>query len=198
MLKHHPLNSSFTDLVADETTDTLAAAAGSPFAVNNEFGAITVLAAAAPVAALTNALYLTEAGNTNAISYTDINQDGIGDCFLVSPIGEIAMLKPTFISNMIHANADGTETVALYEGSTGRLPNFGTTAFKPVTETVTNVFASDSVNSGATQDVVGKSKEIWAQVIEKAVAQLNGGYSQIQYGGYPTVAMEELTGKVVT
>jgi hypothetical protein len=194
MLKNHLFNGLFDDdTIFAGQDDSLFAAGNDPL----QFGATTVALGTPPVA-LTDVLYLTEVGNSNAISYTDINQDGLGDCFLVSPIGEIAMWKPTFISNMIHVNANGTETVTLYEASTGRLPNYGVTSFKAVTETVTNVFPSDSVNSGATQDVVGKNKEIWPQVIEKAVAQLNGGYSAIANGGYPTIAMEELTGQVAT
>jgi hypothetical protein len=139
-------------------------------------------------------LYLTEAGETGAINVADINQGQLGDCYLLSSIGEIALQKPTFISNMIHANANGTETVTLYEASNGRLPTFGTTAFKAISETVTNVFPSNAVNNGATQDVLHGQKEIWPQVLEKAYAQLNGGYGVIGNGGNPAIAMEELTG----
>lgn len=155
-----------------------------------------IAASAIPVAApmSTQVLYLTETGTTSAISVADINQGQIGDCFLLSPIGEIALLQPTAISNMIHVNANGTETVMLFEASNGRLPTSGTTAFKAVSETVSNVFPSYAVNNGATQDVLKGQKEIWPQVLEKAVATLDGGYSAIAYGGSPVTAMEELTG----
>jgi hypothetical protein len=146
----------------------------------------------------TMTLYLTEPGDTSAISPYDINQGQIGDCFLLSPIGEIALNDPSFISNMIHANANGTETVTLYVASNGALPNFNTTSFRATTVTVTNVFPNYSVNNGATQDVVGSQKEIWPQVLEKAVATLGGGYNSIANGGYPTLAMEELTGQKAT
>ncbi len=144
------------------------------------------------------ALYLTEPGNTAAIAISDINQGHIGDCFLLSSIGELVRTEPTAISNMIVQNANGTETVTLHVAANGALPFFGTTAFKTITEVVTNNFQSTSVNSGATQDVVGGVKEIWPQVLEQAVAQLNGGYGSISNGGYPVVAMEELTGHAAT
>jgi hypothetical protein len=147
---------------------------------------------------LTQTLYLTEAGDPGAISLNDIHQGQLGDCFLLSSIGEIAMLKPTFISSMIQSNANATETVALYEASNGRLPSWITTAFKAVSETVTNVFSSAAVNNGVSQDVSGSLKEIWPQVLEKAVATLGGGYSAIANGGSPVVAMEELTGHAAT
>ena len=149
-------------------------------------------------AALTQVLYLTEPGDASAISVNDINQGQIGDCFLLSSIGELALFHPTAITNMIQANADGTETVTLYTAADGSLPTYGTTAFKATSVTVTNTFPSNAVNNGATQDVVGGQKEIWVQVLENAVATLCGGYNAIANGGNPMIAMEELTGCTAT
>ena len=86
---------------------------------------------------------------------------------------------------MIQANADGTETVTLWLAANGSLPTYGTTAYKPDAITVTNTFPSNSVNNGASQDVLNGQKEIWVQVLEKAVATLNGGYNCIANGGNP-------------
>lgn len=157
------------------------------------------VATAAPAgSAPTQVLYLTEVPSTAAINVADINQGQIGDCFLLSSIGEIALLKPSFISSMIHVNSNGTETVTLYEAKNGSLPTASTTSFKTVTETVTNVFPNYAVNNGATQDVFAGQKEIWPQVLEKAVATLDGGYNAIADGGSPLVAMEELTGQATS
>jgi hypothetical protein len=170
----------------DDSDDSLYALPASDQAVN-AFGSSS---AALP----TQALYLIEPGDTTAINLNDIHQGQMGDCYLLSSIGEIALLDPAFISGMIHANPSATETVTLYEASNGHLPGWATTAFKAVTETVTNVFPTNAVNNGATQDVVGNVKEIWPQVLEKAYATLNGGYAAIGNGGSPVLAMEELTG----
>jgi hypothetical protein len=143
-------------------------------------------------AALTPVLYLQEAGDTAAISVTDINQGQIGDCYLCSSIGELALFHPSWITKMIHVNADGTETVTLYRAANGSLPTWGTTSFTPISMTVTNDFPGYSVNNGATQDVYNGQKEIWVQVLEKAVATLYGGYAAIGNGGWPSIAMEEL------
>ncbi len=143
-------------------------------------------------------LYLQEPGTSSPISVTDINQGQMGDCYLLSSIGEIALLDPGWITQMIHANADGTETVTLYEASNGSLPTFGTTAYKAVSIGVTNTFPSNSVNNGANQDVLNGQKEIWVQVLEKAMATLYGGYNGIANGGIPSIAMEELTGNTAT
>ncbi len=149
-------------------------------------------------------LYASEVKGTVAINVSDINQGQIGDCFLLSSIGEIALLQPSFISNMIHVNSNGTETVTLYVASNGALASYNTTSFKPITEIVTNVFAGYSVNNRTDQAVVAGQKEIWPQVLEKAVAMLdsgvklsatlNGTYSSIANGGSPLLAMEQLTG----
>src|SRR5579863_8073929 len=167
------------DLAADRAMPSASAAAAAP---------------TTPGTAAT-ALYLLEPGNTSLISIYDINQGQIGDCFLLASIGEIALWHPSAIMNMIHANADGTETVTLHLAASGQLPTYGTTQFRATTVTVTNVFPSYAVNNGATQDVVNGVKEIWVQVLEKAVATLEGGYNSIAYGGYPEIAMEELTGQ---
>ncbi len=144
---------------------------------------------------LQDQLYLQQTGNTTATAYTDLHQGGIGDCYLLSSIGEVALQSPSFIRNMISTNPDGTETVHLYEAADGQLPGFSTTSFKPVSETVSNVFDLKSVNSRPGQDSQGSVHEIWPQVLEKAVAQLNGGYGDISQGGWPALAMEELTGQ---
>lgn len=154
----------------------------------------TAAATVKAAATLSQTLYLQEPGTTAVISVSDLYQGQIGDCFLISSIGELALTHPSAISRMIHDNGNGIENVTLYTGSDGYPPGFWTTAFKAVAITVNNAFPSYSVDNGAKQDVVGTQKEIWPQVLEKAVATLNGGYGTISNGGNPTVAMEELTG----
>lgn len=144
--------------------------------------------------AASQALYLVEAGDRAAIAMSDIHQGQIGDCYLLSSIGDIAATHSDLIRNMIHANANGTETVTLYLAANGTAARPGAVAFKAITETVTNLFPTYAVNNGSSQDMVGGVKEIWAQVIEKAVAMAGGGYSSISSGGNPAMAMEELTG----
>jgi hypothetical protein len=141
---------------------------------------------------------LQEPGDSAPVSVDDLHQGDIGDCFLISSIGELALTHPSAITGMIHSNPNGTETVTLYTAGNGRLATFGTTSFRPVEVTVTNSFPDYSVNGGATQDVVAGQKEIWPQVLEKAVATLEGGYGAIAYGGNPVPAMEELTGAAAT
>jgi hypothetical protein len=143
---------------------------------------------------LSQVLYLQEPGDPAAISVCDINQGGIGDCFLLSSIGELALFDPNWITQIIHANADGTETVTLYRAANGSLPGYGATSYVTAPISVTNTFLSNGVNSYSSRGVFNGQQEIWVQVLEKAVATLCGGYSAIGSGGSPSIAMEELTG----
>ena len=149
-------------------------------------------------AALTDVLYLQEPGDTAPISVNDLHQDGLGDCFPISPIGELALNDPSAIQDMIQSNANGTETVTLHEAEGGGRIRFSTTEFQAVQVTVTNKFNANAVNSQPGQDVVGDEKEIWPQVLEKAYAKINGGYNAINNGGHPALAMETLTGQPAT
>ena len=144
------------------------------------------------------ALYLQETGTTAPISVADLNQGQLGDCFLISSIGEIVLTSPGSISNMIKVNSNGTETVTLYGTKSGGPVNSITSQLYAKQVTVNNVFSSASVNNGASQDVLNGVKEIWPQVLEEAVANLGGGYGSIAYGGSPILAMEELTGKAAS
>ena len=136
-----------------------------PDALDQSDGTIAsaVLAADPPViVSLTDVLYLQEPGTSAPISPLDINQGQMGDCFLCSSMGELAMWDPSAISNMIQDNGNGTETVTLYLAANGSLPTFGTTSFEATTVTVNNNFPSNSIDSGATQDVYNGEKEILA------------------------------------
>jgi hypothetical protein len=145
----------------------------------------TAAATATATATAKTALYLEETGTTAPISISDLNQGQLGDCFLISSIGELVLTDPSAITNMIKTNANGTETVTLYGTKAGGAVTSITSQLYAKTETVTNVFSSASVDNGASQDVLNGVKEIWPQVLEEAVANLGGGYA----------AMEELTGK---
>lgn len=132
----------------------------------------------------------------NGVGMGDVNQGNIGDCFLLSSLMEVIRKKPQFISNMIHDNGNGTQTVRLYESSNGSLAQWNTTSFKPVYETVNDrTLSPGGVNAVPSQDTVNGVKEIWPQVIEQAYAQLNGGFMSIANGGNPQIAIETLTGR---
>jgi hypothetical protein len=121
-------------------------------------------------------------GDSNGISYQDIHQGGLGDCYFLAALGEVAKNDPDFIRQMIRDNGNGTYTVTLYQ-------------FEPVQVTVSpSDFAPNGVNSQPDEGVIDGQKELWPQIIEAAYAKLEGGYGKIGNGGYPSDAMETLTG----
>lgn len=145
----------------------------------------------------TQVVFFSEPDGAPALSYTEIHQGGLGDCWVLSSFGEEALINPAAIPQMIHSDGNGTETVTLYTSATGGLPNFGTTSFTPVSVVVNNaLFSPIGVNGvdSISPDVIGDTQAIWPQVLESAFATLNGGYSVIGAGGYSVLALEELTG----
>src|SRR5271163_4945071 len=90
----------------------------------------------------TQVLFFSEPDGTPALSYNEINQGPLGDCWVLSSFGEEALMNPAAILQMIHSNGNGTETVTLYTSATGQLPTFGTTSFMPVNVLVNNALLS--------------------------------------------------------
>ena len=68
----------------------------------------------------------------------DIDQDGLGDCYLLASMATIADQNPELIRNAIKDNGDGTYTVTLYKKQGGFLGIGG--EYKPVEITVTPEF----------------------------------------------------------
>lgn len=118
------------------------------------------------------------------ISYDDVLQGSMGNCYFVGSLSAVAHASPRTIEDAIRSNGDGTYTVRLYkEGSDGR--------FK-----AEYVRVDDDLPGGGTR--YGKSrdgKELWVGLVEKAYASWKGGYEAIGNGGYSTEVMSALTGR---
>ena len=116
-------------------------------------------------------------------AFTDINQGDMGDCWVLSGLGAIAMANPQLLQSHIRANANGTYTVTLYQNG------------KPVEITVTDTVPY-SPKAGwdypYAHDLNGNDQ--WAMIYEKAYAELKGGYQTIE-GGFGDISMSALTGQ---
>jgi hypothetical protein len=118
----------------------------------------------------------------DGISYDDVVQGSIGNCYLVAALSSLAHANPDIIKNAIKDNGDNTFTVRFFEGS------------RQVNITVDGdqaTGASGSSRYGKSRD----SKELWVGVIEKAYAQWKGGYEAIGNGGHASAVMTALTGR---
>jgi hypothetical protein len=137
----------------------------------------------------------------------DIEQDKLGDCYFVSPLGSLAEQQPGRLENAIKYNADkGTFTVTLYkEESTGFL-GLGDKVTKPVSIEVTQAELEYNIKrqGGSTVDNnPGTNGPVWPAVMETAFAKMhdsnakNGleeGFEAIRHGGWPRDALFTLTG----
>ena len=116
---HHASQASHAGSDADDTDTGLADAGRVGVVPFPDVGAATTAAPAATLTGMQDRFYLRQTGDTAGVAYTDLHQDGLGDCYLLSSIGEVAMKSPSFIHNMTTINQNGTETVRLYEAANG-------------------------------------------------------------------------------
>ena len=148
---------------------------------------------------VTQTLFMQEPGDATAININDVNQGWIGDCYVCAPIAALALQRPDYIRDMIRDNGDGTQSVRLYLG-----PHYSdsmlTAQFTKAADYSAWITVHDTdLGNGMNTDnggllIVNGLQEIWPQVIENAIAQVNGGYQNISNGGSPFDIMQQLTG----
>ncbi len=141
-------------------------------------------------------LFVKGNGDTNSVDGSDINQQGLRNCWLMAPLAAMAEKDPEAIKRMIKDNGNGTYTVTFKEKIMTNPPVY---VDKPVT--VTADFPGGKAGNGhagaGDKDRFGKG-EIWPLIIEKAWAQKNGGYAAINSGRNAREFMEAITGHSAT
>lgn len=126
-----------------------------------------------------------------------INQGETGDCYFLSSAAAIAKKDPQYIKNSIRENKDGTYSVDFYREKPWW--KFWGPDYTKETVTVDNQFPTKNGNpafnhsKGNGSD--GKPENMWGMVYEKAYAKFQGSYEDIGNGGWPSVAMAQITGK---
>jgi hypothetical protein len=118
---------------------------------------------------------------------SDVNQDGIGDCYLVATMSAIANADPQWIRDRIaYDPATGVFDVTMWDGSGWR--------HIPVTQSDIDADIAAGGASGVDNRVAGAP--LWPAVIESAYAKMKApgqGIAGIQRGLTPP-ALEALTG----
>lgn len=113
-------------------------------------------------------------GGVKGISSKDINQGGLGDCYLLSAMASLAENRPQDIMKMIKDNGNNTYTVN-FPGVKG-----GTVTVDKPTSQELSKNASRASNGG-----------IWVAVMEKAFMKLDKAGA---FGGFPGSGITIMTG----
>ena len=144
----------------------------------------------------------------NGVSYQDINQGTLGDCYFLAGLAVTANRTPQVISDMFIPNGDNTYTVRFYRSNGS--PDFVTVDnFLPTNSSGQLVYASMGSQYNSS------TNELWVALAEKAYAQINesgwinqnntNSYESLPFaandpypgivGGNPGVATTHVTGR---
>jgi calpain family cysteine protease len=141
-------------------------------------------------------LFLKERDDTDAVDRADVTQAKLNDCHLMAALAALAstpagreLIKSAITENRNDKGEVVSYTVTLHEPQDHL---WGPRTFSEVKLTVDDRFAA---NHAAARRGENQQSEIWPLVIEKAYAQYQGGYGEIDGQGSPARAMEILTGK---
>ncbi len=122
----------------------------------------------------------------------DVNQGGIGDCYLVAALASIARTNPAHIYNMIKDNGDGTVVVKMWKPT-------DTGAVATYLKITKSIVSGDRHSDGA----------LWVALLEKAyatiglavpkgkslLAPVSKSYAKMGDGGHSDTAFFILTGQ---
>jgi hypothetical protein len=139
----------------------------------------------------------------NEPSYLDVNQGVAGDCWFLSTLADVALQDPAAIKSMITDNGNGTYGVRFFVD--------GLATYVTVDNQLPFVTKNWENGNGSTLEFANgaKGQPIWAELVEKAFAELNAepdaihghttntasnAYSGI-VDGYASYALEEITGQ---
>ena len=103
----------------------------------------------------------------NGISWQDVDQGAVGDCYFMAGLAAVARTDHTIIDNMITDNGDDTFTVRFF--NSGKADYVTVDRFLPTTKENSFFYANNS--SGKRFD--NNTNELWVALVEKAYAQVN-------------------------
>jgi hypothetical protein len=103
----------------------------------------------------------------SGVSYQDINQGNLGDCYLLAALAGTAYRTPSTIQNMFTDNGDGTLTVRFFRNG---VANY-VTVDRYLPTTASGSFYYANRDRGLLYNNTGN--ELWVALAERAYAQIN-------------------------
>jgi hypothetical protein len=151
----------------------------------------------------------------SGVSYTDVRQGGIGDCWFMASLEETARVTPAIINSMFIDNGDHTYTVRFYRGTVADYVTVDSYLPAYVHSDPAYSFLDGNLVYGHSLDPVDgqgsfvgdeyfdPTNKLWVGLAEKAYAQLNesgwiGRDGSNSYGGldggWPAAPMSHISG----
>ena len=126
-------------------------------------------------------------------SNLDVEQGDDGDCYFLAGLGDVAVMQPSLLANMIVNNGDGTYSVRFYWYGSGAADWVTVDSDLPVNGSGQFVFANSGGLASSTSNV------LWVALAEKAYVQWEEEFGKVNSyasisGGYGYVALREITG----
>ena len=105
-------------------------------------------------------------GASGVLSYTQVNQGDVGDCYFVAALAGLAQQDPSLVKNMITVNGNGTYTVDFWNGA-------NQTSDYVTVDSSLAYMNGYRYASGSTLmfDNGGASGVLWSSVVEKAFVE---------------------------
>jgi VCBS repeat-containing protein len=117
------------------------------------------------------------------VHYNDVDQNGIGDCFCLAAVAELAVTHSSVIYSSLQRVGTTDEVTVRYFDQDGN---------EQTTSVIVNLDRGFN-GAGLSGDYDSTGVEVWTWVIERAYAQTHGNYCNIN-GGHADDAWKWLTG----
>ena len=127
----------------------------------------------------------------DGVSHEDITQGSLGDCWLISAMIVIAVVRPKYIQKIFHPDCRTTRINGHYYlrfFKNGQRKEIELDDYFPALS-----YGQNPIMCRMPIHIDNKIKEIWPMLVEKGMAKLYGGYDELN-GGTVDTAFMDLTG----
>ncbi len=121
----------------------------------------------------------------DGLSWDDVTQGAVGNCYLLSALSAVAATSPEVLTERIRHVGGGVYEVRFFEKT-----RTGPREIAVRVDGTLPLEDGERVYGGARE-----ARELWVSLVEKAFAAWQGGYEVINQGGFPEDTFYALTGR---